>query len=88
MGKLIPPKVVLQRDLCEIWDVMGPEKVFWACGCDKGVMWLSLEFVEAKKEFSPTWHWTLGVQGVNSVHNLEKKWTELGHKLDAVETYG
>ena len=79
--------MVLQRDLCELWDVMGPEKLFWACGCEKDVMWLIPQVVEAKREFSPTWHWTSGAEDVHSGH-LEKKWTKLGHKLDAVETYG
>ena len=87
-GKLIPTKMLLQRDLCEIWDVMGPEKLFWACGCERYVMWRIPQFVEAKREFSPTWHWTLGVQDVSSGQNLEKKGTEMGCKMDAVETYG
>ena len=74
-GKLIPPKVVLQRDLCEIWDVMWQEKLFWACGCDNGVMWLILEFVEAKKGIFPNMALDLGGPG-------RKFGTEFGKERD------
>ena len=66
---------------------MGPETLFWACGCETGVMWLFLEFVEAKSEFLPTCHWSLGVLDVNSGQTLENKETEMGFKLDAVEKH-